>query len=98
MQLMQQQETHFSLHNTYIAFSAEVANGYAWHSGASPASSAYEIRAAACDRDTLQNCVQLTASPGTSKVNPGARDDICGDLILRSNGIRTTSGDAAGCR
>lgn len=97
MQLMQQQERYYSQHGTYIAFSSTEPNGYQWFSGNTPASSAYEIAAAACKDDTLQNCVLLTATPGTRNVNAAHKDDACGELSLSSNGIKAATGQGTQC-
>jgi type IV pilus assembly protein PilE len=97
LQLMQQQERYYSQNGTYIAFSSTGPNGYQWFSGNTPASSAYEIAAEACEEDTLENCIVLTATPGTRSVSTAHRDDACGELSLSSNGVKTASGPGADC-
>jgi type IV pilus assembly protein PilE len=97
VQLMQQQERYYSQHASYAEFSSLAPNGYKWYSGGTPASSAYEIVASACKDDTLQNCVLLTAKPGTKKVDAAFRDDTCGELTLSSNGLKSASGRGAQC-
>jgi type IV pilus assembly protein PilE len=97
MQLMQQQERYYSQHSTYRDFSALAANGFKWFSADTAAASSYEISAAACSDDTIENCVLLTAQPGTANVNSAYRDDQCKNLTLTSNGIKAASGTAANC-
>lgn len=97
LQLMQQQERYYSQNGSYIAFSSTEPNGYQWFSGNAPASSAYEIAAAACEEDVLENCIVLTATPGTGNVNPAHRGDACGELSLSSNGMKTAAGHGANC-
>lgn len=95
--LMQQQERYYSQNSTYVAFSSTAENGFKWFSAESAASSSYEISAAPCKDDTIQNCVELTAEPGTPKVNASYKDEICWNLSLTSTGIRKASGAAAHC-
>jgi type IV pilus assembly protein PilE len=90
--LMQQQERYYSQHNTYIPFSADSTGGeekkFKWFSGSSAKSSAYEIKAVACDSDTIQNCIRLIATPGTAKVDAAFTDPLCGEMTLTSVGIK----------
>lgn len=99
MQLMQQEERYFTQNNTYIAFSSASTDAaekmFRWYSGATPATSAYEITAQACSADVLQNCVVLTAKPGTAKVDGKFEDTVCGELSLDSRG--TLGAAAAEC-
>jgi type IV pilus assembly protein PilE len=97
MQTMQQQERYYSQNGSYTAFSSVEPNGYKWFSGDTPASSAYEIAATACEDDTLENCVLLTAKPGTGFVNAAYKDDVCGELRLASNGVKAAAGHGAQC-
>lgn len=101
MQLMQQQERYYSRNTRYIAFSSQSTDPeekkFKWYSGDSASSSAYEIAATACDNDTIDNCVLLTAMPGTDKVNGAYKDPECGDLMLSSTGVKSVSGDATNC-
>jgi type IV pilus assembly protein PilE len=101
MQLMHQQERYYSQHGRYIAFSSESrdenAKKFAWYSGSIAATSAYEIAATACQNDAIENCVLLTAKPGTSKVDSSHQDAKCGNLMLTSTGIRSVSSKAADC-
>lgn len=97
MQMMQQQERHFSQQNTYLAFSSASGNTgpFRWYSGNSPAGSAYEIKAEACADETIASCVELTATPGTTKVDANFKDPYCGTLSLTSTGIKSPA--TAGC-
>lgn len=101
LQLMQQQERYYSKNNSYIVFSAastdQEEKKFAWFSGDVPAKSSYEINAAPCKEETIQQCVLLTAKPGTDKVNKNFKDEACGDLMLTSTGLKTASGEAADC-
>ncbi|HTH43551.1 MAG TPA: type IV pilin protein [Oxalicibacterium sp.] len=99
MKLMQQQERYYTLHASYLAFSAgssdEEAKRFKWFSGDSPAASFYEIEAGACEGEDLRACVMLNAWPGSARVNASYRDPLCGRLSLNSRGER--SADAASC-
>lgn len=95
--LMQQQERYYSQHSTYIVFSSSAVNGFKWFSANSPATSSYEISATACSDDSIQNCVLLTAKPGTANVNAAHQDDACGNLMLTSTGMKAAAGAAANC-
>ncbi|MTV39349.1 type IV pilin protein [Duganella radicis] len=99
--LMMQQERFHTQHNSYVAFSAGMADGEArhfhWWSGASAPTSAYEIEGKACDGELISQCVQLIARPGTAMVDSRFRDDDCRVLTLTSAGLRLASGPAAGC-
>jgi type IV pilus assembly protein PilE len=101
LKLMMQQERFHSQHNTYIAFSAGVADAEArqfqWWSGASAPTSAYEIEGKACDGELISQCVQLIARPGTALVDSRFHDDDCRTLTLSSTGQRSASGTAPGC-
>ncbi|HYD81740.1 MAG TPA: type IV pilin protein [Paucimonas sp.] len=100
-QLMQQEERFYSQNTRYVAFSADSSDAdarkFKWYSSDSPSSSAYEITASACRDDTLQQCVMLTARPGTARVNAAYRDPVCGDLILTSAGVKAASGGGKNC-
>lgn len=97
LEIMQQQERYYTQRNTYIAFTSAStdpdAKRFKWFSGSTPAKSAYEIRAGACDND-LQECVKLSAIPGTQAVDSGYADPECGTLILTSTGERGAEGEA----
>jgi len=92
---MQQQERHYTLHSTYLAFNAESPSEktarFKWFSGDAPSSSSYEIHAQACDGKSIRDCVQLVARPGTERVNTRHRDPRCGNLILTSEGHRSAA-------
>jgi len=101
MQLMQQEERYYSQNTSYIGFSSASSDAnevkFKWFSGDSAPASSYEISAAACSDDVIQNCVLLTAQPGTSNVNKGHTDTACGNLMLSSTGAKTASGNATNC-
>lgn len=104
MQLMQQQERYYSQNSKYIAFSSESTNEnerkFIWFSGSSAAGSAYEIHATACGNEAfekIENCVLLTARPGTSKVDTGYKDAKCENLTLASTGIKGSSTGSTDC-
>lgn len=96
MQLMQQQERFYSQHNTYIRFHSSSTDDeekkFKWFSGSSAKGSAYEIKAEACPDESIENCVQLTAMPGTYNVDMKFKDRECGELALTSSGVKTASG------
>lgn len=96
MRLMQQQERYYSQHIRYIAFSSSSVDAterqFKWHSGDSPGKSAYEISGAACAGEPIDNCIVLTATPGTQKVDAGYSDAGCGALTLSSTGQRGPNG------
>lgn len=94
--LMQQQERYYSQHNSYSKFGSSSTSDdekrFKWYSGAKPATSAYEISGDACKDETIQNCVILTAKPGTSNVDPRYKDPECGSLTLTSTGLKGADG------
>ncbi|MEC5216612.1 type IV pilus assembly protein PilE [Actimicrobium sp. GrIS 1.19] len=95
--LMQQQEQVFAQRMTYLAFSAGTATPpaqqFKWYSGATPATSAYEIEATPCTGKQLAECVLLTAHPGTGRVDSGFVDLACGRLRLDSIGRKWADGN-----
>lgn len=99
--LMLQQERYYSNHGSYIAFDADAsddeARAFHWWSGVKASSSAYEIEGKACEGETIQNCVQLIAKPGTARVDKAFRDEACETLILTSTGMRLATGPALKC-
>ncbi len=101
LELLQQQEQYFTLHNRYLPFSAESsgpeAGHWRWWSGVRPASSGYELRADPCPEHSIGECVVLTARPGTDRVDRHFRDPECQTLSLRSTGVRAASGPAERC-
>ena len=94
---MQQQERFYSQQSTYAAFSAAVSNGFKWYSGDTPKASSYELRGEACKDDSLKNCIVIRAMPGTARVNANFQDDLCGELSLASNGVKSAAGTGNDC-
>lgn len=98
---MQQQERYYTLHNRYVAFGPDAVDAdarlFRWYSGASAGRSAYEISGRACDNDTIEQCVQLVATPGTRRVDAHFRDSECEQLILTSTGERRATGPGPRC-
>ncbi|MGV3740842.1 MAG: type IV pilin protein [Burkholderiaceae bacterium] len=94
---MQQQERFYSQQSTYAAFSAGGPNGFKWYSGDTPKASSYELLGEACKDDSLKNCIVIKAMPGTARVNASFQDDLCGELSLASNGIKSASGTGNDC-
>ena len=92
MRLMQQEEQYYTQNNSYITFSQASTDPtekkFYWYSGDTASSSYYEIKGEACTGDTIQNCVLLTATPGTANVISGYADPVCGNLTLTSTGIK----------
>ena len=99
--LMQQQERYYSRHGSYIAFSADAADddarAFRWWSGSKAASSAYELEGKACEGESIRDCVQLVAKPGTARVDGVFRDEACDNLILTSTGLRLATGPSRHC-
>lgn len=98
---MQRQERHYSLHNSYIPFSATSTDPderrFKWFSGFSARESSYELSGRACPGMTLQACIELRATPGTERVDPNFRDPGCGTLTLSSTGQQGAGGKQARC-
>ena len=101
LDIMQQQERFYSLHNSYVAFSADsddpAAQRFKWWSGDKAAGSAYELRGEACPDRDISDCIEVKAMPGTDRVNAKFRDGECGTLTLNSVGRRGQTGAAARC-
>lgn len=99
VETMQQEERYYTQHNAYKAFSSSLpdAGGFRWWSGSTPAKSAYEIDASTCPGQSLGECVQLRARPGTAKVDATFRDPECETLTLDSTGQQVSSGSLAAC-
>lgn len=101
LQLMQQQERFYSQANSYLAFSSNSTDAeerhFRWWTGAIPATSAFEVEGKACDGELISQCIQLIATPGTSKVDSRFHDDDCQRLTLTSSGLRLASGPAEHC-
>jgi type IV pilus assembly protein PilE len=100
-QLLQQEERYFTQANAYLAFSASStepeARQFKWWSSNGASTSAYEIEGKACDGALISECVQLVATPGTSRVDGRFRDEACQQLILTSRGQQSATGSAAAC-
>ncbi|WP_293777357.1 type IV pilin protein [uncultured Oxalicibacterium sp.] len=92
LQVMQQQERHYSVHARYAIFhsnmNASDISPFRWHSGETPETSAYEIHAQPCSGKSLHECIKLTARPGTARVDARFSDARCGELGLTSDGQR----------
>lgn len=95
MDILQQQERFYSLHNTYVAFNADStepeARRFKWWSGGDAAGSAYELRGDACPGRDIRECIEVKAVPGTGRVDAKFRDADCGTLSLDSIGRRGPS-------
>ena len=92
---MQQQERHFSRHGRYQPFDASAPGLFKWHSGPTPAESAYSIAAVACAGVPMGRCVTVLAHPGGAGVRPGHGDPACGVLRLDSRGVQQADGGAS---
>ena len=101
MDILQQQERFYSLHNTYVAFDADStdpeARRFKWWSGGDAPGSAYELRGDACPGRDIRECVQVRAVPGTERVDVKFRDSECGTLSLNSIGQRGPSPATVRC-
>lgn len=98
LETIQKEESYYSQHNTYLAFSsAEPQPGFQWWVGGLPSNSAYEIEAQACPGREIGQCVQVRAIPGSSKVDASFRDPDCAVLTFSSSGERTASGTSDRC-
>lgn len=101
LDILQQQERFYSLHNTYVEFSADstdpAAQRFKWWSGGEASGSAYELRGEACPDRDISECIEVKAVPGTERVDTKFSDSECGTLSLNSIGQRGQSGRAARC-
>ena len=101
LDILQQQERFYSLHNTYVEFSAESADPdaqrFKWWSGGEAAGSAYELRGDACPDRDISECIEVKAVPGTERVDARFSDAECGTLSLNSIGQRGPSGGPVRC-
>lgn len=92
MQSMQQQERYYTTHTRYVAFSADSTDEdgrmFKWYSGDRAATSAYEISAHACATESVQDCILLTATAGSARVDRHYRDPDCTEMSLSSSGIK----------
>lgn len=92
LQLMQQQERYMTQHNSYLAFSTNIATGvttptsasatFRVYSGDDAVKPAYWLSAIACEDQQINECVKLTATPIVT-------DDLVGPLSLTSTGTKT---------
>lgn len=98
---MQEQERYFGQHRRYLAFSSRTAAPVdpagKWWSGSQPRSSAYELQGVACQDQTILECIELTAKPGTAQVDASFFDGRCGTLSLSSTGERGAGGPVKQC-
>lgn len=86
MQAMQQQERHYTQHNSYLAYASTAVVNLKTFSGDTPASSACAISAGPCSGTlALSVCVTVTGSPQHADTEVGA-------IRLRSDGARGCSG------
>jgi type IV pilus assembly protein PilE len=101
IEAIQLQDLYYSQHNTYVAFSSASqdapAPGFKWWSGATAASSAYELEAAACPDKALTECVEVRATPGTAQVDTRFADPDCGTLTMNTAGEQAASGSYDRC-
>jgi type IV pilus assembly protein PilE len=101
VETMQQQERYFARNNSYLAFSAASTEPTeqmfrAW-SAPSAVRSAYELEGRACPGQSIADCIELRASPGTKQVDSRFKDPDCGVLTLDSAGRQGASGAALNC-
>lgn len=98
---MQQQERYYTRHNSYIAFGADAtgpdAKLFKWYSGSKATLSLYELRGQACPGQTIAQCIEVSAIPGTDRVDSKFRDLDCDTLTLSSQGQQGASGKATNC-
>jgi type IV pilus assembly protein PilE len=101
LDILQQQERFYSLHNTYVEFSADStdlnAQRFKWWSGGVASGSAYELRGDACPDRDISECIEVKAVPGTVRVDARFSDTECGTLTLNSIGQRGPSGRRVRC-
>lgn len=98
LETLQKQERYFSQHNTYVAFSADSGEQlFKWYSGNTAPVSAYELRGEACPGQSIRQCIDIQAIPGTAKVDAEFVDRDCETLSLDSTGRQRASGNAEKC-
>lgn len=100
IEALQEEERHYSQHNTYVAFSkAQMPDEprLKWWSGANARSSAYELDAQACPNRDISECVEVRARPGTANVDARFSEPECGTLTRSSSGQNGASGQAEHC-
>lgn len=90
IEAMQAQERYRNRHQRYVAFDAmstdSEAQAFRWWSGSAASASAYELEAHACADATIDECVEVSAHPGTGRVDGRFNDAACGILTLDSQG------------
>ena len=93
LQVMQQQESHRSRHGRYQPFDLTAPGSFKWHSGPTPAESAYAISAVACAGMSTARCVTVLAQPGGAGVRPECHLNDPGAVRSRAGGdMRATDG------
>lgn len=101
LDILQQQERFYSLHNTYVEFSADSTDPDAqrikWWSGGEATGSAYELHGQACPNRDISECIEVRAVPGTTRVDAKFKDKECGTLTMNSIGQRGPSGGSVRC-
>jgi type IV pilus assembly protein PilE len=100
IEALQQEERHYAMHNSYIAFSADAlpeAPRFKWWSGSAASASAYELDAQACPGRQLSECIEVRARPGTTRVDARFQDADCGTLTLNSANEYRASGSSSRC-
>jgi len=98
MDALQLEQAYYSQHNSYAAFSAAAPEpGFKWWVGGAPSASAYELDAHACPGRAIGECVELSATPGTARVDARFRDPECATLTFTSTGERGASGTSERC-
>jgi len=86
-----QEERFYTLHGTYFAFDAETPNSaFKWWSGNTAESSYYEIQAGPCAGRLLNECVLISAIPGTERVRR-FEDADCGNFMIDSSNNKSHS-------
>ena len=95
LELLTQQERHFSQHHSYLPFAPGSSQGdaapFKTYSGDRPEHSAYLLGAQPCTDMSLQQCVMVYAVPRHE-------DRAAGVLQAQSNGVRNCTGtDVRSC-
>lgn len=92
LELMQQQERYMTQRNTYLAFTnisgvttpTTASSTFKVYAGDNASRPTYWLSAAACDNQSITECVKLTATPTGS-------DATVGPLSLTSTGVKSCS-------
>lgn len=86
-----QQERYYLQHGIYAEFSAATVHlPFKWWSADTPTNSHYEMAAQACSGKKLDECILITATPGTDRVS-AHHDPLCGTLMLDSTHTHSCS-------